>query len=80
MPDRVVFHVLPRNGFGWVVRRENGSPVSLHDRRDEALYRARDLVLANQRGKVLLFNRDGAIVREYTYGEATEVGWQSASP
>lgn len=79
MPTRVVFHVLPRNGFGWVVKQEDGAPVSLHDRRDEALYRARDLVLANQRGKVLLFNRDGAIIKEYTYGDV-EAGWQSASP
>lgn len=72
MAERKVFHVTPAAGpeRGWEVReRQADRPASRHDRKEEAVEKARELAQAGELGQVVIHKQDGTIQKEYTYGE-----------
>ena len=74
MSKRVVYHVLPNKDQGvWKVKREGaGRAASIHDDKDDAFEKARELAQNNPISQVKIHKRDGTIQEERTYGKDPE--------
>lgn len=76
MSTRRVWDVEPRKSGSkpWAVQREGTERAdSLHDRKSDAIERARELAReAGPRGQMRVKNRDGQIQYEHTYGNDPE--------
>ena len=74
MPKRVVYHVVPDKDEGvWKVKKEGAErAASVHDVKNDALDKARELALNNPLSQVKIHGRDGKIQEEHTYGQDLE--------
>jgi len=73
MSQRKVVHVVPANENKWAVKREHAHKASsLHDRKDDAIDRAKELAKAAPLGQVKIHKQDGTIQTEYTYRKDPE--------
>lgn len=69
MSERTVYHVLPKED-GWRVAREGAErAASVHETKDAAITRGRELAGGDGLGQLIVHRRDGTIETEYTYGE-----------
>ena len=69
MSTRKVYHVTPAGEKGWQVKAEDAKrPSSSHDKKDEAVTRAKELAKRQKLGQVIVHKKDGTIQTEYTYG------------
>jgi hypothetical protein len=71
MLKRVVYHVVPDKDQGvWKVKREGAErAASIHDGKDDAFEKARELAQNNPLSQVKIHKRDGTIQEERTYGK-----------
>jgi len=70
MPQRKVYHVTPAPDGGWQVKAEDAQRASsLHDTKDEAVARARELAKGQEPSQVIVHKLDGTFQTEYTYGD-----------
>lgn len=69
MSNRKVLHVLP-HGDDWAVKPEGAQRASsIHDCKDDAINRARDLAKGAPLGQIIIHKGDGTIQTEHTYGK-----------
>ncbi len=65
---RRIYHVVPDDG-AWKVKGENSIRASsIHDRKPDAIARAKQLAKVGRLGQVIVHKADGSIQTEYTYG------------
>jgi uncharacterized protein YdaT len=70
MPTRKVYHVTPAPEKGWQVKTEDAKRASsTHEKKTEAVARARELAMNQKLGQVVVHKKDGTIQTEYTYGD-----------
>jgi hypothetical protein len=73
MSKRKVLHVVPTGGGSWAVKKECANRASsIHDRKDEAIERGRELAKAAPLGQLKIHKKDGTIQTEHTYGKDPE--------
>jgi uncharacterized protein YdaT len=73
MPNRKVEHVVPRSGGRWAVKAKNVDKASsIHDNKDEAIRRAKELAKDAPLGQIIIHKKDGTIQTEHTYGKDPE--------
>ena len=73
MSKRKVVHVVPASGGNWAVKRERTNRASsIHDRKDEAIERGRELAKGAPLGQLKIHKKDGTIQTEHTYGKDPE--------
>jgi len=69
MSERKVYHVTPGSRARWQVEENAQRAASLHDRKAEAVSRARELAKSGRLAQVIVHKQDGTIQTEYTYGD-----------
>ncbi len=63
-----VYHVMPAAEGGWQVKDEQEErATSTHEKKDEAVARAKELAKGQALGQVIIHKKDGTIQTEYTY-------------
>jgi uncharacterized protein YdaT len=73
MSKRKVVHVVPNSDGNWAVKSEHADRASsIHDLKDEAIARAKELAKGAPLGQVKIHKKDGTIQTEYTYGKDPE--------
>jgi hypothetical protein len=73
MSKRKVVHIVPTSGGNWAVKRERANRASsIHDRKDEAIERGRELAKEGSLGQLKIHKKDGTIQTEHTYGKDPE--------
>lgn len=69
MAARKTYHVTTNDDGGWNVKAENASRASSsHDKKADAIDRAKELAKAQPLGQVVIHGQDGRIQTEHTYG------------
>ena len=67
--DRKTYVVRPRDAGGWEVMTGGASrATSVHDAKEEAVAKARDLARGKQPSQLLVYKKDGSVQTEQTYG------------
>lgn len=67
-PDHVKYHIIPTQDGEWRVKRTGAERAdSVHDTKDKAVGRARDLAKEQAIGQVIIHKKDGSIQTEFTY-------------
>ena len=70
MAKRKVYHVTTAEDGGWKVKAEDAQRASsTHEKKTEALSRAKELAKTHELGQVVVHKKDGTIETEYTYGK-----------
>ncbi len=70
MASRKTYHVTPKAGKGWAVTSEGAKrAVTIHDTKQEAVDRSKQLAKKQPLGQVVIHGRDGRIQTEHTYGK-----------
>jgi hypothetical protein len=65
---RKVYHVTPAGEGDWKVKRERTDRAdSIHENKQDAIDRARELATSGRLGQVVIHNQDGKIQSERTY-------------
>lgn len=73
MAKRGVYHVTPRSGGGWDVKKEGNQRASGHfDRKSDAVSRGKGLAKNQPLGQIKIHGRDGKIQTEHTYKKDPE--------
>lgn len=73
MSKREKIHVVPRGNGDWAVEREGADRASsIHNLKQEAIERGKELAKDAPLGQVIIHKRDGTIQTEHTYGEDPE--------
>jgi hypothetical protein len=68
--DRVRYRVTPDGDNGWKVKRDGAQRAdSIHDNKDDAIERAKELAKSQDLGQVVIHRQDGTIQTEHTYGQ-----------
>ncbi len=69
MADRKIYHILPHES-GWQVRGEGAKrSSSVHQTKDEAVARAKELAHKHDLSQIKIHKQDGTIETEHTYGK-----------
>ena len=69
MSERKVYHILTHEG-GWQVRAEGAKrSSSVHQTKDEAVSRAKELARKHRLSQIKIHKQDGTLETEHTYGE-----------
>lgn len=77
-PEVPIYHVYRREANDWVVIGESNSRASFTGSKQDAVYKARDLVTSKgDAGAVFVYNRDGLLaevqaIRDYQYDESVD--------
>ena len=67
--DRKTYVVRPKDGGGWSVMTGGASrATSVHDAKEEAVAKARDLAKRKTPSQLLVYKQDGTVQTEQTYG------------
>ena len=67
--DRKTYVVKPRDGGGWDVMTGGASrATSVHDSKEEAVGKARELAKGKKPSQLLVYKKDGSVQTEQTYG------------
>lgn len=70
MTGRKVYHVIPAAEGNWkVVEARAIRATSIHERKLDAINRARQLAKKGRMGQVIIHRTDGEVQKEYTYGK-----------
>ena len=73
MSKREKIHIVPRENGDWAVKREGaGKASSVHNEKQEAIERGKELAKDAPLGQIIIHKRDGTIQTEHTYGEDPE--------
>jgi hypothetical protein len=68
--SRKTYHVTPTNHGDWKVKRERTDRAdSVHESKQNAIDRARELAISGGLGQVVIHNQNGKIQSERTYGK-----------
>lgn len=83
MAERITFHVTPK-GNQWQVVPARAGAAALYSLKDRAVKEARDHAREKQPSSVVIYTRDGAVEREYTFENeprpeprGDRIGWSS---
>ena len=67
-PDSVKYHIIPTQDGEWRVKRTGAERAdSVHETKDKAVGRARDLAKEQTIGQVIVHKKDGSVQTEFTY-------------
>ncbi|MGI8539153.1 MAG: DUF2188 domain-containing protein [Rubrobacteraceae bacterium] len=66
---RKTYSVRPQSGGKWRVEAEGASRASsVHEMKDDAVHKAKELAQGQEPSQVLVYKKDGTIQTEQTYG------------
>lgn len=69
-PKRTVYHVSPHPDGGWKVQKEKAPrAIARHDKKNDAVARAKSTAQKNIPSQVIVHKADGEIQTEFTYGD-----------
>jgi Uncharacterized protein conserved in bacteria (DUF2188) len=67
---RSVYHVTPKKGGGWNVKKEGNQKASgTFDKKTDAVAQGKSLAKKAPLGQIKIHKQDGTIQTEYTYGK-----------
>jgi len=73
MPRREKIHVVPHERGDWAVKREGADRASsIHNQKEDAVERAKELAKDAPLGQIIIHKKDGTIQTEHTYGKDPE--------
>jgi len=73
MSRREKFRVLPHKSGDWAVKREGADRASsIHDQKEDAIERAKELAKDAPLGQIIIHKKDGTIQTEHTYRKDPE--------
>jgi len=69
-PKRAVYYVATHDDGGWKVQKEKSKrALSKHEKKNEAVAKAKAVAKNNEPSQVVVHKADGTIQTEYTYGD-----------